>query len=88
MSLKRKFKTERAPLVDDAEVKRYKEKYAQSRKSRAPGSSTRPKQCRPVSVSKNDNLISCATYIWGQAPLEQVGVKCLDQGHNNGRGWN
>ncbi|XP_063759059.1 uncharacterized protein LOC134877482 [Eleginops maclovinus] len=34
MSLKRKFKTERAPLVHDVEVRKYKERYAESRKSK------------------------------------------------------
>ncbi|XP_023652385.1 sterile alpha motif domain-containing protein 3-like [Paramormyrops kingsleyae] len=51
MSLKRKFKTERAPLVDDAEVKKYKDKYAQSRKSKAMDGSAAagPKQARASS---------------------------------------
>ncbi|KAK5853451.1 hypothetical protein PBY51_014601 [Eleginops maclovinus] len=58
MSLKRKFKTERAPLVDDTEVRKYKEKYAQSRKSQATDTSAAVKRNRAAAAALYDELDS------------------------------
>lgn len=51
--LKRKFKTERAPLINNEEVKRVKEKFRQARSLKTPeeSTSTCPKRLKPSLVS-------------------------------------
>ena len=53
MSLKRKFKTERAPLVQNDEVKLIKEKFAHGTKSKLPDaeSANTSLRTKPRSVS-------------------------------------
>lgn len=53
MSLKRKFKTERAPLVHIDEVRRIKEKFGHRKKSKQPDTAS-PNSCprtKPQTVS-------------------------------------